>query len=101
MTRNEYHFAIFLTIGFTLGQMAFGDGYTEPRIEPEPGHSGPPLLLHCESDPGRTFRHEHQRRGECRNHERRPDKPREVECSMNDWSPGVMIARGKPQKDCA
>ena len=73
---------------------AVASGRTEPRIEPEPGFNGTPLL-HCKGDPGRTFRYEHQRRAECGNHEQ---EPREPECT-NLWVPGVMLA--VRQKECA
>ncbi len=79
-----------------FASMVSASGYTEPRIEPKPGHSGPPLILRCENDPGRTFKHEHQRDAECRNHE---TEPPEVECSMMRV-PG-RYANGKPEKECA
>ncbi len=83
-----------VALGIFLGTAAANaSGQTEPRIEPEPGFNGNPLL-HCKDDPGRTFRYEHQRRAECNDH----DKPRDVECSAI-WTPGVMLATN--EKECA
>lgn len=80
ITKSEFHFLLFLFAGMCIGQAVFADGYTEPRIDPEPGHSGKPLLLRCENDLSRTFEFEHQRAATCKDHETHKDPEPEKVC---------------------
>ena len=80
--------------------VAFADGpgnpWERPKIiEPEnlkvrqcPPHSDTPHA---------TYRNPWVRN--CFEKEREPE--REVECTMNNWTPGVMLARGYKEKECA
>ncbi len=72
-------------------------GYGEPIMEPDVTP-----LLRCDNNRALTFERERERDAVCNTEERTPNKPPEVECTMNEWAPAQYARNNeKPQKDCA
>ncbi len=97
ITDKEKWTAIVISIAICAATSIDADGYSEPIMEPEVTP-----LLRCDNNRALTFERERERDSVCNTEERKPNKPPEVECTMNQWAPTQYARNKDPEgKKCA